>query len=58
MCNELLTYAVMFDSLKVAYVQFLIMLTELQKAVSEDIKCCVTRLLQSYWNGLYLKLWM
>jgi len=35
----LLTYAVMFDPLKVAYVQFLIMLTELQKALSQDLKC-------------------
>jgi len=35
----LLTDAVMFDSLTVAYVQFLIMLTELQNVLSHELKC-------------------
>jgi len=34
----LLTYAVMFDSLTVAYVQFLIMLTELHNVLSYELK--------------------
>jgi hypothetical protein len=56
MGNDLLTYAVMFDSLIAAYEQFLIMLSELQKVLSQDV--CVARLPQSSWNGLYQKLWM
>ena len=37
--NELLTYAVMLDSLVVVYVQLVIMLLELQKALSQELKC-------------------
>lgn len=36
--TNLLTYAVMFDSLTVAYVQFLIMLPELQNVLSHELK--------------------
>ena len=37
--NVLLTYAVMLDSLMVAYVQLVIMLLELQKVLSQELKC-------------------
>jgi len=49
--NELLTYAVMFDSLGVANVQFTIMVMDLEKELSQELKVfCVARLPQSYWN--------
>ena len=41
----------------VGYVQYVIMLTVLQKVLSQDLKC-VARLPQSYWNEPYQKLWM
>jgi hypothetical protein len=37
--NELLIYAIVLDSIIVAYVQFVIMLTELKKVLSEELKC-------------------
>jgi hypothetical protein len=37
--NKLLTYAVMLESLMVAYVQLVIMLVELQKVLSQELKC-------------------
>ena len=37
--NELLTYAVMLDLLILVCVQFMIMLTELQKVLSQEPKC-------------------
>jgi hypothetical protein len=40
---DLLTYAVMFDSLLVAYVKFLIMLTELQNVLSHELKCLCSK---------------
>jgi hypothetical protein len=36
---EMLTYTVMLYLLILAYVQFLIMLTELQKVLSQELKC-------------------
>jgi len=47
--NKLLTYAVMLDLLLEAQVQFLIMLVELKKVLSQELKCCVevARLLQA-----------
>ena len=36
--NELLTHAVMFDSLIVAYVQFVIMLIKLQKVLNQELQ--------------------
>jgi len=37
--NELLIYAVMFDSLTVQHVQFVIMLMEFKKVLSQELKC-------------------
>jgi len=37
--NELLIYAVMFDSLTVQHVQFVIMLIEFKKVLSQELKC-------------------
>jgi hypothetical protein len=39
MVNELLIYAVMLDSLLVAYKQFVTVLMELKKVVSQELKC-------------------
>jgi len=33
----MLTYAIMFDSLRVVYIQSVIMLIELQKTLSQDL---------------------
>jgi len=35
----MLTYAIMLDPLRVMYVQFVTMLTELQNVLSQEIKC-------------------
>jgi len=35
----LLTYAILLDSLTVMYVQFMIMLVELKKVLSQGLKC-------------------
>jgi hypothetical protein len=49
--NELLIYSVILDLLSVAYVQFVILLTELEKVVSQEVKhFFVTRLPQYYQN--------
>jgi hypothetical protein len=37
--NELLIYGIMLDLLIVAYIQFVIMLTELKKVLSQEPKC-------------------
>jgi len=37
--NKLLTYAIMLDLLIVVYVQFMIMLIELNKVLSQELKC-------------------
>ena len=37
--NELFTYVIMSDALIVGYVQLVVMLTELQKVLSEELKC-------------------
>jgi hypothetical protein len=37
--NKLLIYAVRLDSLIVAYIQFVIMLTELKEVLSQELKC-------------------
>jgi hypothetical protein len=37
--DELLIYAVMLDSLTAVYIQFMIMLIELQKVLSQELKC-------------------
>ena len=44
----------MLDSFIVAYVVIMVMV--LQKVPSQELKCCVTRLPQSYRNKPYLKL--
>jgi len=48
----------MLDWLIVVYVQFVTMLTELQKVLSQEPSVCVARLPQSYQNEPYQKLWM
>ena len=37
--NESLTYAVMLDLFIAAHIQFVIMLTELNKVLSQELKC-------------------
>ena len=37
--NKLLTHAMTLDLLIVAYVQFVILLTELKKVLSQELKC-------------------
>ena len=37
--NKLLTYAQMLDSLIIAHIQFVIMLIELKKVLSQEVKC-------------------
>jgi len=41
--NVLLTYAITSDSLTVVYVQFVIMLTKLQKVLSQELKCLCSK---------------
>jgi hypothetical protein len=54
--NELLIYAIMLNSLIVAYIQFVILLIEVKKVLSEElVLVCVARLPQSYPNELYQK---
>jgi len=50
--NQLLTYAVMLDSLTVAYLQFMIMLIAWKKVLSEELKClCIkTTTVLSEWT--------
>ena len=50
---KLLTHTVMLDTLILAYLYFVTMLIELQKALS----VCVVKL-PVYWNEPYQKLWM
>jgi len=56
--NELLTYGIILDLLVVVYEQHMIMLTELQKVLSHNQKCCVQSLPQYCQNEPYQKLWM
>jgi hypothetical protein len=50
--NQLLTYAIMLDSIIVAYLQFMIMLIEWKKVLSEELKClCIkTTTVLSEWT--------
>jgi hypothetical protein len=41
--NKWLTYAIVLDLLKVAYIQFEIVLTKLQKVVSKELKCLCSK---------------
>jgi len=41
--NKVLTYAVMLDSLVVAYIQFQIILIELKKVLSQKLKCLCSK---------------
>jgi len=54
----LLTYAIMSDSIIVAYVQFKIMLIELKKYSVRNYSVCVLTVPQSYRNKTYQKQWM
>jgi len=67
--NKLLAYAIMLDSLLVAYVQFVVMLIELKKVLSAEITLnanslkqsmlvYVARLPQFCWNELYQEIWV
>jgi hypothetical protein len=42
--NEVLTYDVMLDLLIVVYAQFVIMLAELKKVLSKDLKCLCSKI--------------
>jgi hypothetical protein len=55
MVNRLLMYAVMLDSPIVVYKQFMTVLIELQKVLSQELSVCVARLSQPNWNKLYQK---
>jgi hypothetical protein len=41
--NELLTYTIMLDSFIVVYVLFVIMLIELKKLLSQELKCLCSK---------------
>jgi len=41
--NKVLMYAVMLDSLIAAYIQFLIILIELKKVLSQKLKCLCSK---------------
>jgi len=41
--NKLLTYAIILGFLIVAYVQFMIILIELNKVLSQEIKCLCSK---------------
>jgi hypothetical protein len=43
MGNELLTYAVMLDLFIVVYLQFVIMVIELEKVLSQELKCLCSK---------------
>jgi len=41
--NEFFTYAIILDLLIVVYVQFVMMLIELQKVLSQELKCMCSK---------------
>jgi hypothetical protein len=43
MTNKLLTYGIMLDLLIVAYIQFVIMPIELDKVLSQELKCLCSK---------------
>jgi hypothetical protein len=51
--NELLLYAVMLDSLIVAYIQFVIIPIELKKVLSQELKCAFMQ--QDYHSPIQMK---
>jgi hypothetical protein len=52
--NEFLTHSVMLELLIVAYVQYVIMLIDLQKVLSQDLKCIQTYMMRdSYMTELF-----
>jgi hypothetical protein len=55
--NKVLTYALMLDSLIVAYIPFLIILIDLKKVLSQKLKFCEARL-PSHLNEPHQKLWL
>jgi len=57
--KELLTYAFKFDSLIVAcLVQFVIVLTELKKLPSQEMKCLCSKITRVLPERAVRKLWM
>jgi hypothetical protein len=52
--EKMFKYAVMLDSLAIAYVKFVTMLTELKKMLSQELKCLCRK---TYQNELYQKQW-
>jgi len=51
-------YALMLNLLIVVHAQFVIVLIELQKLLSQELKCLRSRLPHSYGNELYQKVMM
>jgi hypothetical protein len=49
--NKLLTYAIILDMLRAAYVQFIIILTELQEVLSQELKCLCSKTTTFLLNG-------
>jgi hypothetical protein len=43
MVNEMLTYAIMLDSLMAAYVKFVIILIELKELLGQELKCLYSK---------------
>jgi len=41
--NKLLTYAIMLDLVMVMYIQFVLMLIEFQKVLSQELKCLCSK---------------
>jgi hypothetical protein len=56
--NELLTCAIMLDSLMVAYLQFVIVVTELKKVLSQEVKCLCSEITTVLSDWIVPKLWM
>ena len=56
--DELLIYAVMLDSLTAVYIQFMIMLIELQKVLSQELKCLCSNTTTVLSEWTIPKLWM
>jgi hypothetical protein len=47
------TYVVMLDLLIVAYTQFMMMMIELRKVLSQKLKCLYSMSTQFFWNEWY-----
>jgi len=54
--NKFFTYTVMLYLLILAYIQFLIILRELQKVISQELKCLCSKITTILSNQRYQKL--